>query len=217
MLFEPEVSRQLREHMIEAQLLPRGIRDVRVLDAFRRVPREAFVPDDLAPQAYDDRALPIEHGQTISQPYIVARTLDALGLHGDERVLEIGTGTGYVAALLAHLARDVVSIERIPELAESSKARLARLGYAVDVRCGDGTLGCPERAPYDAIAVAASGPKVPRQLLEQLSPGGRIVIPVEQGERQVLTRVVKRGEEAVAEVLEEVRFVPLIGREGVAL
>ena len=139
-LFEPEVSRRLREHLVETQLVPRGIRDPRVLEAFRTVPREAFVPDALAPRAYEDCALPIEHGQTISQPYIVARTLEALGLRGEERALEIGTGTGYVAALLTRLAREVVSIERIPELAASSRAPRAS-GLPVDVGCGDGTLG----------------------------------------------------------------------------
>jgi protein-L-isoaspartate(D-aspartate) O-methyltransferase len=204
--------------MLADHLARRGIRDGRVLAAFRAVPREAFVSPDMAHAAYADTALPIGLGQTISQPYVVALTLAALRLEGHERVLEVGTGSGYAAALLARLAHEVVSIERLPDLAEAAYDRLARLGVAnVRVVTGDGSLGYPERAPYDAIAVAAGAPRVPQPLIEQLATGGRLVAPVDaRGDVQLLTLVV-RGEDGrlTQEVLDEVRFVPLIGREGV--
>lgn len=195
----------------------RGIADRRVLQAFREVPREQFVAATQQDVAYDDGPLPIGHGQTISQPYIVALTCEALQLKGQERVLEIGTGSGYAAAILAKLAKEVFGVERLPELADAASQRLQALGYNnVTVRCGDGTLGWPEHAPYDAIAVAAGGPTVPQALVGQLSIGGRLVIPVgdEEG-TQVLTRITRVAEDELRrEELAEVRFVPLIGAQG---
>lgn len=203
--------------MVERQLLARGITDRRVLCTFRDVPREHFVSASQQEAAYDDAPLPIGHGQTISQPYIVALTCEALHLQGHERVLEIGTGSGYAAAILAQLAEQVVSVERLPELAELATERLHTLGYDnVTVRCGDGTLGWPAYAPYDAIAVAAGGPTVPEALIAQLAIGGRLVIPVGDEENaQVLTRITRMpGNELRHEQLADVRFVPLIGAQG---
>ena len=165
--------------MVERQLLARDIEDERVLEAMGRVPRELFVPEQERRRAYADAALPIGHGQTISQPYMVARIVEALSLQPGERVLDVGTGSGYQAAVLAELAVEVVTIERIPELAEAAKRALAAGGYEnVEVRVGDGTLGVPDRAPFKAIAVAAAAPDVPDTLYEQLEPGGRMAIPV---------------------------------------
>jgi protein-L-isoaspartate(D-aspartate) O-methyltransferase len=208
----------LRERMIEAQLIRRGILNASVLDAVRRVPREEFVPAELAKQAYDDRPLSIGAGQTISQPYIVALTADALQLKGSERVLEVGTGSGYAAAVLSHLASSVTTIERIPALASSAEQRLARLGYAnVHVVHGDGSLGCAENAPYDAIAVAAVGPEPPPALLAQLSVGGRLVMPVGPDGAQTLMRLTRVDPDTYEEEsLANVRFVPLIGQQGFA-
>jgi protein-L-isoaspartate(D-aspartate) O-methyltransferase len=203
--------------MVERQLVARGIQDPRVLEAFRTVPREAFVPEELTEFAYEDSPLPIPGKQTISQPFIVALTLQALGLHGGERVLEIGAGSGYAAAVMSRVAREVFTVERIPELAESARARLAALGYTnVRVLCGDGTLGWPEHAPYDAIAVAAGGPQVPKALLEQLAPDGRLVIPVggEETEQSLLRVTRERSGKLRRESLGAVRFVPLIGAQG---
>jgi len=202
--------------MVDVHLARRGISDVKVLDAFRRVPREAFVPEDLIEFAYEDTPLPIGKGQTISQPYIVAFTVEALGLRGGERVLEVGTGSGYAAAILAYIAGDVYTIERVPSLADSAKERLGRLGIAhVHVTCGDGSLGWPEHAPYDAIAVAAGGPKAPPALLSQLALGGRLVIPIGPDESsQMLVRITRASEtEYRHEQLTDVRFVPLIGEQ----
>ncbi len=198
-------------------LARRGISNPRTLEAFREVPREAFLPPELAEFAYRDTPLPIGDEQTISQPYVVAVTSEALGLEGTERVLEIGTGSGYAAAILSRLANDVFTVERLESLATSARERLTRLGYRnVEVLHGDGTLGWPEHAPYDAIAVAAGGPEVPQALKEQLAIGGRLVIPVGPEESsQVLTRVTRRGlEDFHEEPLIEVRFVPLIGEQG---
>lgn len=203
--------------MVERHLAGRGIDDPRVLEAFRTVPREEFVPQDLVSQAYSDRPLPIGDGQTISQPYIVALTVSALELRGHERVLEIGAGSGYAAAVLGALVSQVFTVERLAPLAEQARERLARLGFRnVHVRCGDGTLGWPEHAPYDAIAVAAGGPEVPRALLEQLAPGGRLVMPVGADETsQMLLRVTREPDGSFrTEPLGEVRFVPLIGKQG---
>jgi protein-L-isoaspartate(D-aspartate) O-methyltransferase len=201
--------------MVDEQIVARGVHDPRVIAAMREVPREEFVPSALGASAYADTALSISAGQTISQPYIVAVTLAALGLTGGERVLEVGTGSGYVAALLTRLAREVFTIERLPALAASATERLRRLGYAVEVKVGDGTLGWPERAPFDAIAVAAVAPRIPDALLADLAPGGRMVIPVREGEKQVLRRVVRSMDGVVsATALEDVRFVPLIGVDG---
>jgi protein-L-isoaspartate(D-aspartate) O-methyltransferase len=205
-----------RDAMVELQLRSRGIRDERVLDAFRTVPRELFLDEDLAEFAYRDTALPIDEGQTISQPYIVAMTVQSLAIQPTDRVLEIGTGSGYAAAILGALAREVYTVERHRSLAERAKEKLARAGAAnVHVLWGDGTLGWPEHAPYDAIAVAAGGPEIPKALLEQLAPGGRIVIPVGPDESsQVLTRVTRDEEGYHEEPLLSVRFVPLIGEQG---
>lgn len=203
--------------MVEAQLAGRGIKDPRVLAAFRDVPREAFVEERLAENAYDDSPLEIAGGQTISQPYVVALTAELLQLRGGERVLDVGTGSGYAAAILSRLVREVYSIERIPALATTATERLARLGFGnVIVRCGDGTLGWAEHAPYEAIAVAAAAPRVPAPLVRQLAVGGRLVIPVgEEESSQVLVRVTREGEEQFREEkLLEVRFVPLIGERG---
>jgi protein-L-isoaspartate(D-aspartate) O-methyltransferase len=199
--------------MVEGQLARRGIRDERVLDAFRAVPREEFVLPSLRDYAYRDAALPIAQGQTISQPFIVALTLQALRLRGGERVLEVGTGSGYAAALLGRLAREVFTIERHAVLAEAARERLRRLGYHnVEVGHGDGSLGWPEHAPYDAIAVAAAAHAVPPALLSQLAIGGRLVIPVGPSDAgQVLVLITREGAERFVErALTEVRFVPLI-------
>lgn len=203
--------------MVEAHLVKRGITDARVLDAFRQVPREAFVPTELAEFAYEDTPLPIGEGQTISQPYIVALTIQRLGLEGGERVLEVGTGSGYAAALLGRMAREVYTIERVASLATAAEERLARLGFAnVHVVRGDGSLGLPEHAPYDAIAVAAGGPKAPPALLDQLAVGGRLVMPIGESEgEQVLVRITRESEAQYREEpITDVRFVPLIGEQG---
>jgi protein-L-isoaspartate(D-aspartate) O-methyltransferase len=206
-----------RAQMVNLQLAGRGISDPRVLDAFRAVPREAFVPDDLAEFAYKDAPLPIGEEQTISQPYIVAVTLEALAVTGNDRVLEIGTGSGYAAAVLSRIAREVFTVERRETLASAARERLERLEYRnVQVLHGDGTLGWPAHAPYDAIAVAAGGPEVPKALLSQLRLGGRLVIPVGPDEStQTLMRVTREGPETFREEsLTAVRFVPLIGEQG---
>jgi len=201
--------------MVERQLRGRDIEDERVLRAMERVPRELFVPAELRSRAYDDAALPIGYGQTISQPYMVARICEALTLRGDERVLDVGTGSGYQAAVLAELAAEVVTIERLTELARSARESLAAAGYErVEVRVGDGTLGVPDRAPFQAIAVAAAVPELPATLYEQLAERGRLVLPVGTRRAQEL-QVVVRSPEGPA-VLRSVpcRFVPLVGEEG---
>jgi protein-L-isoaspartate(D-aspartate) O-methyltransferase len=206
-----------RERMVEAQIARRGIRDPAVLAAMRKVPREQFVAADRAHRAYEDTPLPIGEGQTISQPYIVAAMTEALRLRAGDRVLEIGTGSGYAAAVLALIAAEVYTIERLQGLADSARRRLAELGFAnVHVRHGDGSLGWPEHAPYDGIVVTAGGPDVPRSLLRQLAVGGRLVMPVGSTTRsQRLLRVVRTGEGTYdREALEDVAFVPLIGAEG---
>jgi protein-L-isoaspartate(D-aspartate) O-methyltransferase len=203
-----------RERLL-SRLRRRGIADERVLAALEVVPREDFVPAELRRRAYDDAALPIGHGATISQPFMVATICASLGLRGDERVLDVGTGSGYQAAVLAELAAEVVTIERVPELAEEARAALAAAGYErVDVRVGDGTRGVPDRAPYAGIAVAAAAPVLPAALYEQLEPGGRLVVPVGDRRGQRLEVVVReaRGPRVVSSVA--CRFVPLIGTEG---
>lgn len=201
-----------RMAMVRNQLEQRGIANTRVLDAMARVPRHLFLPADTRPQAYADRALPIAEGQTISQPYIVALMAQALELQGDERVLEIGTGSGYAAAVLSLLAAEVISIERIPALAERAEHTLYDLGYRnIRVVVGDGTIGAPAEAPFDAITVAAASPWVPQPLREQLANGGRLVIPVGGRGEQVLLRITRTYGETRIERLNGVRFVPLLG------
>jgi protein-L-isoaspartate(D-aspartate) O-methyltransferase len=193
----------------------RDVEDERVLAAMERVPRELFVPEKLRRRAYEDVALPIGDGQTISQPYMVAKICEALALHGSERVLDVGSGSGYQAAVLAELAAQVDTIERIPELAELARANLVAAGYArVRVHVGDGTRGLPEQAPFDAIAVAAAAPRLPQMLYDQLEPRGRLVVPVGRFGMQRL-EVIVRSPEGPA-VLRSVpcRFVPLVGEEG---
>jgi protein-L-isoaspartate(D-aspartate) O-methyltransferase len=201
--------------MVDAQLRARDVGDERVLAAMERVPRELFVPEKLRDRAYDDAALPIGAGQTISQPYMVARICEALSLTGPEHVLDVGTGSGYQAAVLAELAEEVDTIERIAQLAERARANLAAAGYArVTVHVGDGSRGLPERSPFDAIAVAAAAPELPKTLYEQLEPRGRLVVPVGRRGMQRL-EVIVRSPEGPA-VLRSVpcRFVPLLGEEG---
>jgi len=179
------------------------------------VPRHQFVPERLRARAYDDCALPIGLGQTISQPYMVARMLELLDLRATDRVLDVGTGSGYQAAVLGRLVREVWSVEIVPELAESARERLAQLGFvSVHVVCGDGSLGLPEHAPYDAIVVAAGAPTVPQAMIEQLSEGGRLVIPVGDLETQALRLVVRTGRSSSTQSLLPCAFVPLVGKGG---
>ena len=211
----PPDPAQRRHAMVEYQLRGRDVVNERVLEAMGRVPRELFVPEYLRDRAYDDAALPIGGGQTISQPYMVARIAEALDLRGRERVLDVGSGSGYQAAVLAELAGEVDTIERLPELAELARMNLAAAGYdRVRVHVGDGTRGVTERAPFDAIAVAAAAPELPRTLYDQLEPQGRLVVPVGKHGVQRL-EVVIRSPEGPA-VLRSVpcRFVPLVGEEG---
>jgi protein-L-isoaspartate(D-aspartate) O-methyltransferase len=208
---------KLRERMVERQIAARGVRNEKVLAAMRRVPRERFLPSPRGEAAYEDMPLPIGSGQTISQPYVVAYMTECLGLAGGEKVLEIGTGSGYAAAVLAEIAGEVYTIERIPGLAEAAAASLGALGYDnVHVRCGDGTRGWPEEAPFDGIVVTAGGPEVPEGGERQLTVGGRLVIPVgaSKGYQRLVcvTRVSETGFET--EDLIGVRFVPLVGDEG---
>lgn len=204
-----------RNEMVARQIRARGIRSPRVLAAMFAVPRHEFVPPESAASAYSDVPLPIGGGQTISQPFMVAAMADAALLHGSERVLEIGAGCGYQAAVLSLLAREIVVVELLPELARACRERLARLAYAnVRVEEGDGSLGWPARAPYDAIIVSAAAPAVPAPLLAQLAEGGRLVIPVGTAEQQDLLRIVKRGGATTSESLFVCRFVPLLGCHG---
>lgn len=201
-----------RGRMVREQLKRRDINDRRVLDAMARVPRHLFVPEDAREQAYQDRALPIDEGQTISQPYIVALMAQSLLLRGDERVLEIGAGSGYAAAVLSLLAAEVYTVERWPKLADLAEQRLRDLGYTnIHVFVGDGTDGLPAYAPYDGIVVSAAAPWIPRPLREQLSANGRLVIPVGGRNEQLLLRMIRHGYETRTERLGGVRFVPLIG------
>jgi protein-L-isoaspartate(D-aspartate) O-methyltransferase len=204
-----------RSRMVERQLRRRGITDERVLRAMGRVPRELFVPAHLHHLAYADGALPIGFGQTISQPFIVATICSLLSLSGDERALDVGAGSGYQAAVLAELADEVITIERVPELAEHARAALREAGYdTVEVRVGDGSLGVPDRAPFDGIAVAAAAPTVPPALYEQLADGGRLVVPRGGRGGQELVLVERTPEGPVERRSVSCRFVPLLGEEG---
>jgi protein-L-isoaspartate(D-aspartate) O-methyltransferase len=204
-----------RRAMVERQLRGRDIADENVLRSMERVPRELFVPESERSRAYADAALPIGHGQTISQPYMVARIAEALSVRPGEVVLDVGTGSGYQAAVLAELGANVVTIERIPELAEQARKNLAAAGYdGVDVRVGDGTLGVPDRAPFDAIAVAAAAPGFPETLYDQLRPRGRLVVPVGGQRAQRLELIVRSPEGPAVVHSVPCRFVPLVGEEG---
>ena len=201
--------------MVERQLRRRGISDERVLAAMARVPRELFVPEGARAYAYDDGALPIGERQTISQPFVVATICSLLALAGNERVLVVGTGSGYQAAVLAELAAEVVTIERIPGLAETALTALGEANYGnVEVHVGDGSLGVPARAPYDAIAIAAAAPAVPDALYDQLVDGGRLVVPRGSRWGQELVLVVRTSDGPVERASLPVRFVPLVGDEG---
>jgi len=204
-----------RERMVEQQLVDRGISDVRVLAAMARIERHRFVQDALAVRAYEDRPLPIGERQTISQPFMVGLMTQSLELRGDERVLEIGTGSGYQTAVLAELAATVFSIERIAALATGARETLDALGYHnVAIRVADGTLGWAEEAPFDAILITAGTPQVPRPLVAQLCDGGRLVFPIGEEELQTLVRIRKHGGKLEEEYFGDCRFVKLVGRYG---
>lgn len=206
-----------RRRMVERQLRAGGIEDARVLEAMAEVPREEFVPAELRGRAYDDSALPIGAEQTISQPWIVAAICEALELRGPELVLEVGTGSGYSAAVLSHLAGHVVSVERREELSRGAARALASLGIRnVELVVGDGSLGVPERGPFDAIAVHATAPVPPGALQAQLAENGRLVVPLEAGDADVLTLYRRRGDRFESEPITPCRFVPLIGEQGFA-
>ena len=201
-----------REEMVATQIASRDVRDPRTLAAMRKVARHLFVPPALAGQAYEDHPLPIGHGQTISQPYIVAFMTEALGLRGGETVLEVGTGSGYQAAVLGEIAARVYTIEIVAPLAEEAAALLKRLGYAnVEARAGDGYLGWPEAAPFDAIMVTAAAPRIPEPLKQQLKDGGRLILPVGD-EWQELVVVTRRGDRFEERRVLPVRFVPMTGK-----
>ena len=204
-----------RDRMVETQIAARGITDARVLSAMRKVPRHLFVPEELRAAAYGDHPLPIGHGQTISQPYIVAMMTSLLQIQPDERVLEIGTGSGYQAAILGILAKEVISLERIPEVARLAQKNLAVSGTrAVRVITGDGTRGYPERAPYDGVLITAATPSVPPPLIDQLAEGGRLVAPVGSRDLQELMRLTRKEKDLLRESFGGVVFVPLLGEHG---
>lgn len=205
----------IRDRMVQEQLIPRGISDTNVLEAMRSVPRHFFVDDALRSRAYGDFPLPIASGQTISQPYIVAAMTQALALTGSERILEIGTGSGYQAAVLSRLCSQVYTVERINVLLAGSRRVFDQLRYFnIMAKLDDGTLGWAEHGPYDAIMVTAGGPEIPRPLIDQLADQGRLVIPVGDQNLQVLQLVEKNGDEIVVHDLERVRFVDLVGEHG---
>ena len=211
----PATLDEQRARMVEDQLRSRGIRDVRVLTAMGKVPREEFIAGDDLGDAYGDHPLPIGAGQTVSQPYIVAAMVEALELRPSDRVLEVGTGTGYEAAVLAELAAEVWTVERHRELASGAQAILARLGYTnVHVIHGDGSLGLPEHAPFDRILVAAAAPRIPESLVAQLVDGGRLVLPVGTRFEQQVQIVRKEDKELFVTLHDLCRFVPLVGAEG---
>lgn len=205
----------LRNEMVETQLIPRGIFDKRVLEAMRKVPRHRFVTEEERTVAYEDCALPIGEGQTISQPYMVAIMTELLNLQGEEKILEIGTGSGYQAAILGRLAKKVYTIERVDTLAERASALFKNLDYSnVEVLVGDGTLGYEKEAPFDGIIITAGCPEIPRPLIDQLSDGGRLVLPLGDRFHQTLTIVTKQGVEIFTEESIGCVFVPLVGKHG---
>ena len=207
--------KELREFMVRTQLIPRGIKDERVLMAMEKVPRHLFIDASIAYKAYDDMALPIGEGQTISQPYMVAVMTELLELRGDEKVLEIGTGSGYQAAILAELSKEVYTIERVVVLAEKAMERFRSLGYSnINVKADNGTLGWPEEAPFDRIMITAGTPKIPDPLKEQLSEGGIIIAPVGERFSQQLLKVKKSKDRLSEEYHTPCIFVPLIGKYG---
>jgi len=205
----------LRKRMVEHQLAGRGIKDERVLSVFLKVPRHKFVSEELISSAYEDCPLPIGSGQTISQPYMVALMSELLQLTGEERVLEIGTGSGYQSAILSYLAREVYSVERIEKLADLAEKRLQEMGINnVHLKTGDGTLGLKSCKPYDGIIVTAGAPQIPQALIEQLSDGGRLVIPVGGRMSQMLTLIEKKGNKIIKTENCGCIFVPLLGKQG---
>lgn len=209
-----DAYRRHRRRLVE-RLAATGIEDLAVLHAFDAVPRHLFVPEAVAHRAYEDVALPLGHGQTISRPGVHAFHLQLARLAGEERVLEVGTGSGFQTALLAHLVQEVCSIEVVPALAEAARARLEALGIRnVRLRTGDGSVGWPERAPYDAILVGAAAPEVPEALRRQLTPGGRLLVPVGDARSQRLLLVTSEGDGWSEREVEDARFVPLVGEEG---
>src|SRR5208337_726327 len=209
--FQPDSFERQRQEMVRTQLAERGVRDVRVLDAMGRVPRHEFVPEPLRQEAYEDHPLPIGEGQTISQPYIVAAMLEHLGLQSTDRVLEVGTGSGYVTALLSLLCAEVYSVERHAQLAASAESTLHRLKYRnVKIRVGDGIQGWAEYAPFDAILVSAATPEMPPALFDQLREGGRMVVPVGPPFSQELQLIRKVDGQPEVNILEGCRFVPLV-------
>jgi len=206
---------ELRDIMVKTQLIPRGIKDKRVLDAMKKVPRHLFVEESMQHRAYDDMALTIGEGQTISQPYMVAVMTELLELKGDERVLEIGTGSGYQAAVLAELAKEIYTIERVTVLSEQAEKRFHALGYKnIHVKVSDGTSGWPEKSPFDRIIVTAGTPKVPEPLLEQLSEKGIIIAPVGDRFSQQIIKIVKSKGKLTESFHTPCVFVPLIGAHG---
>ncbi len=210
-----DVFAQTRSEMVERQIRRRGVLDAQVLRAMTEVPRHEFVPEALQPRAYEDAPLPIGGGQTISQPYIVAAMTAVLRLQPEDRVLDVGTGCGYQAAILSRIVAEVYSIEIRRDLALAAAERLARLGYSnVHVHCGDGTLGLPEFAPFSAVLVAAAAPSIPQPLAQQLAEGGRMIVPVGEPDHQQLLLIVRRGNSFEKTQLEPCQFVPLVGRHG---
>ncbi len=213
-IFSQASFQSQREWMVRSQLAERGIRDERVLAAMGAVPRHEFVPESLRQDAYEDHPLPIGDGQTISQPYIVAAMLEHLALQASDRVLEVGTGSGYVTALLSELCAEVFSVERYPSLANSAESILRRLGFRnVKIKVGDGSMGWSEHAPFDAILVSAATAEVPPALIEQLKEGGRLIIPVGSATSQELWLIRKFDGQPETRVLEGCRFVPLVEGE----